>query len=155
MWHTSLCYTHRNLQTLYDPRLSDTWSCGVILYTLLAGSMPFTKNQLFTIIKVRSVETSSECYLLFRLYPYKYRYHNRMRLVWLQLQPKWCKTFSAIIQRNGADWAISLIMMRGSRPIWARHHHQLLHRLEIIQEVEVKHCCVLFRHENHAYVAKK
>jgi len=44
--------------TLYDPRLSDTWSCGVILYTLLAGSMPFTKNQLFTIIKTLSVQVS-------------------------------------------------------------------------------------------------
>ena len=36
----------------YDPKISDTWSCGVILYILFTASMPFSKNQLSDIIKV-------------------------------------------------------------------------------------------------------
>jgi len=42
-------------KTLYDPKLSDTWSCGIILYIMLTGNMPFSKNQLLIIIHAQSV----------------------------------------------------------------------------------------------------
>lgn len=39
----------------YNAYLSDTWSCGIILFILLTGSMPFNKTNLHGIIKSKSV----------------------------------------------------------------------------------------------------
>merc|ERR1711915_184689 len=40
----------------YNAMLSDTWSCGVILFIILTGSMPFNKHNLQGIIKSQSVQ---------------------------------------------------------------------------------------------------
>jgi len=40
----------------YNPILSDTWSCGIILFIMLTGSMPFNKGNLQGIIKTKSVK---------------------------------------------------------------------------------------------------
>ena len=39
----------------YNAFLSDTWSCGIILFILLTGSMPFNKSNLHGIIKTKRV----------------------------------------------------------------------------------------------------
>lgn len=53
----------------YDPKISDTWSCGVILYILFTASMPFSKNQLSDIIKTKKVEVALPPDVLGRLTP--------------------------------------------------------------------------------------
>merc|ERR1712106_774044 len=40
----------------YDPRKSDTWSCGIILYILFTAQMPFSKNLLADIISKKRVD---------------------------------------------------------------------------------------------------
>ena len=40
----------------YNAFLSDTWSCGIILFILLTGTMPFNKNTLYEILKSKHVE---------------------------------------------------------------------------------------------------
>jgi len=39
----------------YNAFLADTWSCGIILFILLTGSMPFNKSNLHSIIKSKTV----------------------------------------------------------------------------------------------------
>ena len=39
----------------YDPKLSDTWSCGIVLFILLSAGLPFSKNDLREIIKAKNV----------------------------------------------------------------------------------------------------
>ena len=54
----STAYTAPEILTAnggYNAFLSDTWSCGIILFILLTGSMPFNKSNLHGIIKSRSV----------------------------------------------------------------------------------------------------
>lgn len=40
----------------YNAYLSDTWSCGIILFVMLTGAMPFNKNNLNAIIKAKAVQ---------------------------------------------------------------------------------------------------
>ena len=39
----------------YDPKLSDTWSCGIVLFIMLTAGLPFSKNDLREIIKTEIV----------------------------------------------------------------------------------------------------
>jgi len=42
-------------KSCYNPHLSDTWSCGIILFIMLTGTMPFNKANLQEIIKNKAV----------------------------------------------------------------------------------------------------
>ena len=40
----------------YDPRYSDTWSCGIVLYAMFTAKMPFGRDLLNKFVKLKIVE---------------------------------------------------------------------------------------------------
>ena len=40
----------------YDPKYSDIWSCGIVLYVMFAAKMPFGREELCKFLKLRIVK---------------------------------------------------------------------------------------------------
>ena len=45
MWNTNICTSRNGERRKYNFELSDVWSCGIILFALLNGNVPFEESQ--------------------------------------------------------------------------------------------------------------